>query len=245
MIRGKLIPLVSLGMVIMIAGCGSESSESLSTTIAHNGTTYGTVTSPYTGRVWLDRNLGASQVCTAFDDSSCYGDYYQWGRNYDGHEQSSSPTSSTLASDIDSAGPNFILTLASPNDWTDSLVDDDGSLRSFNWSKTDGSSICPAGFRVPTTDEIRLETIDKDNNGEADTDFIDRTDAFNSFLKLPSAGDRDKQDGNMYETGTVGIIWTNSVSANESEYLYFNADSVNADYTYPRANGFSVRCIKD
>lgn len=29
--------------------------------ITHNGTSYGTVTSPYTGRVWLDRNLGAAR----------------------------------------------------------------------------------------------------------------------------------------------------------------------------------------
>ena len=50
-------------------------------TISHNGKSYGTVTSSYTGKVWLDRNLGASQVCTALDDTACYGDYYQWGRS--------------------------------------------------------------------------------------------------------------------------------------------------------------------
>jgi hypothetical protein len=34
--------------------------------------------------VWLDRNLGATQVATKVDDSAAYGDYYQWGRAKDG-----------------------------------------------------------------------------------------------------------------------------------------------------------------
>jgi hypothetical protein len=51
-----------------------------------NGLTYGLVLSPDTGRVWLDRNLGASQVCTSVTDTACYGDLYQWGRAKDGHE---------------------------------------------------------------------------------------------------------------------------------------------------------------
>jgi len=63
--------------------------------ITHNGVKYDTVTSPYTGRVWLDRNLGASQVCTSATDTACYGDYYQWGRGHDGHQSSSSLTTAT------------------------------------------------------------------------------------------------------------------------------------------------------
>jgi len=41
-----------------------------------NGIEYLTVTSPDTGKIWLDRNLGASQVCTSSTDSSCYGNLY-------------------------------------------------------------------------------------------------------------------------------------------------------------------------
>jgi hypothetical protein len=37
------------------------------------GLTYKLVTSPKTGRVWLDRNLGATQVATKVDDSAAYG----------------------------------------------------------------------------------------------------------------------------------------------------------------------------
>jgi hypothetical protein len=45
-----------------------------------NGLTYALVTSPDTGKVWLDRNLGARQVCTSSTDAACFGDLYQWGQ---------------------------------------------------------------------------------------------------------------------------------------------------------------------
>jgi hypothetical protein len=32
------------------------------------------------------KNLGASQVCDSSVDFKCFGYYYQWGRNDDGHE---------------------------------------------------------------------------------------------------------------------------------------------------------------
>jgi hypothetical protein len=55
------------------------------------------VSSSKTGRVWLDRNLGATQVATSFDDSAAYGDLYQWGRAKDGHEdRTRNSTSATL-----------------------------------------------------------------------------------------------------------------------------------------------------
>jgi len=36
-----------------------------------------------TGRVWMDRNLGASQVATSSTDPLSLGDLYQWGRGTD------------------------------------------------------------------------------------------------------------------------------------------------------------------
>jgi hypothetical protein len=46
----------------------------------------------YTGRVWLDRNLGATRVAASSTDTEARGYYYQWGRNDDGHEFSLSTT---------------------------------------------------------------------------------------------------------------------------------------------------------
>ena len=65
--------------------------------IQFHGKSYKPVTSPHTGRVWLDRNIGASRVCTSYDDAQCYGDCYQWGRGYDGHQDSGSSTTPVQA----------------------------------------------------------------------------------------------------------------------------------------------------
>ena len=103
-----------------------------------NGIEYLTVTSPDTGKIWLDRNLGASQVCTSSTDSSCYGNLYQWGRNDDGHE-SSSTTTVTRASNINPGHTNFIT----QTDWT--TADSSGADRSSAWTDGGTNDICPAG----------------------------------------------------------------------------------------------------
>jgi len=205
--------------------------------IYHNTTVYSTVTSPYTGRVWLDRNLGASQVCTTFNDAACYGDYYQWGRGFDGHQDSGSATTATLATNVNSAGSSFITSGSSPFDWT--TVDSDGSLRLVKWLQTDGSSVCPAGFLVPNVAELKAETLD---NG-----VTNRATAFSNFLKLPSAGERTRFSGSMNAVGSWGSMWYSTVTYGDSTSRSFHFDS-NLAYTFgygSRASGLSVRCMKD
>jgi hypothetical protein len=86
--------------------------------------------------VWLDRNLGATQVATSTTDTNAYGDLYQWGRLADGHQLRSNPSThstTTLATDLNATNlgdpSEFIINSASPYDWVDTGVDDDGSLR--------------------------------------------------------------------------------------------------------------------
>ena len=202
--------------------------------ITHNGTSYGTVTSPYTGKVWLDRNLGASKVCSSSTDTQCYGDYYQWGRGYDGHQESTSATTATLATDVNAAGSSFIKSTASPYDWAS--VDGVGTIRTANWSATDGSSVCPTGFRVPTLAELKAETLD---NGVTDS-----ATAFSNFLKLPSAGGRNNGSGTLYGQGSWGNVWTSSVNGSSSHGIYFGSSGA---YTVSsgRAYGYTVRCLRD
>ena len=201
--------------------------------IVHNGTTYGTVTSPQTGKVWLDRNLGASQVCIASNDTACYGDYYQWGRNYDGHQESNSTLLYQQASDVNNAGSSFrIDDNSSYNDWA-YWVDSSGTTRSSNWSSIDGSSICPAGFRVPTSAELDSERT-----------FSTIAGAFSNFLKLPTAGYRGSSTGTLMYSGTHGFVWsTSSTNSPNSDYLTFSDYSA-IEYS-SRSYGWSVRCIKD
>ena len=220
---------------------GNGVTQSISITILdegiqHNGISYESVVSPYTGKVWLDRNLGASRVCLTSGDSLCFGDYYQWGRETDGHESSTSLTTSTQASDINSAGNNFITTDGNnANDWA-GAVDSSGVLRAANWAKTDGSSVCPEEYRVPTISELTDETV-------AITANIFNMNAFNIFLKLPSAGSRYYKDGLNTNQVFYGSIWSNSVNGTVSNYIYFYINVSSG--TSARANGHPVRCIKD
>jgi len=208
----------------------------------YNGTEYQAIVSPYTGKIWLDRNLGATQACTAFDDTTCYGDYYQWGRDSDGHEKSTSDTNTTIATTLDPAHGDFILDGDNADDdgaqydWLSE--DDDGSLRSASWSKTDGTSICPVGYRVPTIAELEAETT------SASTPVANRDDAFSNFLKLPSAGGRSSSSGSMGSRGSYGRVWSSSVDGSYSGYLRFYSSGAYTDSSN-RAGGLSVRCLRD
>jgi len=82
-----------------------------------NGLTYQLVTNVTTGRVWLDRNLGATQVAESSTDSAAYGDLYQWGRSADGHQLRDSGTTATLSNSDTPGHGNFITTSSTPNDW--------------------------------------------------------------------------------------------------------------------------------
>ena len=202
--------------------------------ITWKGLLYNTITSPTTDKVWLDRNLGATQVCTALDDTACYGDYYQWGRDADGHQLSNSTTTSTLAIDLNTTGnSSFITSSSSPYDWT--ALDSDGALRSANWSKTDGSSVCPVGYRVPTEAELVAETTD---NGVTNSET-----AFSNFLKLPSAGIRLGNSGSLGDSGSWGTIWSSSPNGASSEDLNFGS-LVAFWIGSSQADGQSVRCVR-
>jgi hypothetical protein len=72
-------------------------------TIKFNGFIYKTMKSPRTGRIWLDRNLGATQTqdVNSGTNSAAYGDIYQWGRgNKDKHKSRGSGTISTRLASI-------------------------------------------------------------------------------------------------------------------------------------------------
>ncbi|VAY88367.1 hypothetical protein MNB_ARC-1_977 [hydrothermal vent metagenome] len=213
------------------------------------GLEYKTIVSPYTGKIWLDRNLGASMVCNQSRDDfasdadyvrnqkDCFGDYYQWGRIADGHEKYSSDRNDTQATSTSNVGHGKFI--YGSNDWAN--TDSDGSKRSSNWLKTNGDSVCPRGYKVPTMNELAAETTGL----SVPNKVKNRADAFNNFLKLPSAGIR-YLDGSLSFQGFSGRVWSSSVGMSDDSSKILLFDISNAYWSdYYRADGLSVRCIKD
>ena len=201
--------------------------------IVFNGLQYMTIRSPRTGKVWLDRNLGASRLCESATDEICFGDFYQWGRSTDGHEKSTSTVSDVKLNTLVNTSAEFI----GATDWLEDGVDDDGSLRSFEWSKTDGSSVCPVGFRVPTITELVDETTDNTITNSAT--------AYTSFWKIPTGKYRGYL-GPITSWNETTCLWSTSVPFQyHANPLCFDQDGVYTSSNTYHGMGHHIRCIKD
>ncbi len=188
------------------------------------------VTNPTTGKIWMDRNLGATQVATSSTDVNSYGDLYQWGRRADGHQCRTSATTATLSSIDQPAHGNFILALSSPYDW---LSPQNTNL----WQGVNGvNNPCPSGYRIPTETELNNERLSWSQSNSVG--------AFASPLKLPMAGYRINSSGSLNTVGTLGYYWSSTVSGTGSRYLRFNSSAASLNDGY-RAYGLTVRCLKD
>ena len=205
-------------------------------TISFKGLTYKLVTSPDTGRVWLDRNLGATQVATSRTDSAAYGDLYQWGRAADGHESRTSGTTTTMATTITPGTNTFVTNSATPFDWT--TADSTGSSRTSAWINAGTNDICPAGFSVPTEVELMADTI------SATTAITNSATAFSSFLKIPGAGYRYRANGALNTISTIASLWSRSAGGTDGRHFFVDSGNAHFD-SDDRAKGSSVRCIMD
>ena len=189
-----------------------------------------TVTSS-TGRVWMDRNLGASRVAISPTDEEAYGDLYQWGRLTDGHEKRTSGTIHTRSnSDVPGHGNHII----GSSDWRNPQNDN-------LWQGASGvNNPCPVGFRLPTSEEFQ-EEIDSWSSQ-------DSAGSFASPLKLVLAGYRSFLDGLIRVEGYPAHYWTSTVDDSSdwhlSDHLNFCSSSANIS-GINRGLGMSVRCIKD
>ncbi len=198
--------------------------------------TYGTIESSNTGKCWLDKNLGATQVATSLTDSLAYGDLFQWGRSDDGHQVRDCQDGYKRNS-LDCGDNRFIQELAVDikvnhskfiNKHQDWLL----SSNNYLWIETNGiilNNPCPDGWRVPTASEWLLEYDNKIDDGD---------------LKLTLTGYRDQLNGSINFSEEMGGYWSSSVvGENGASNFYLNNDNFGIG-SGGKSLGLSVRCIK-
>ncbi len=201
---------------------------------------YGTVTTA-TGRIWLDRNLGATRVALSSTDVEAYGDYYQWGRPADGHQSqyatnnNSSGFTNTKSTTTVPSNSLWIVPTDGSNDW---LTPANNTL----WTGANpANNPCPAGFRIPTEAEWEAERLTWTSNNAAG--------AFASPLKLT-------RPGMLTGFGSGGATYTakdnfgqyhTQTAYSNGGVRYFGIEAGNAwfDQNYVKSHGMSCRCIKD
>jgi uncharacterized protein (TIGR02145 family) len=235
----------------------TDETSTISRTSSFTGTTatiniivainYGQVTSAG-GRIWLDRNLGASQVATSSTDVNAYGDYYQWGRPADGHQmQHRLNFNNSGVTDVRSSTsvpPNslWIQSNHASNDW---LITPDNTL----WTGANPTNnVCPVGFRIPTTGEWDTEknswSSQNINGGFASPLKLTMPGMLTSFTNFNQSAWTAKGSYGQYLTQSA-YTQNPNIPARLGGAVYFGINSSGTwnDDNYTKMHGMTVRCI--
>lgn len=199
-----------------------------------------------TGKIWDEKNLGATEVPTSIDDHRAYGSLYQWGRRSDGHEVVAwtSAIDGTLSRTTDVLSENndpypggngpFILPPNLPLDWRRIKNND-------LWQGVSGdNNPCLPGFRLPTGAEFGAEF--------SAAGITDLDTAYRSILKLMPAGYRHMSDATLKDVGRYGHYWTSDTLNEFAQHATVTTPILGGAHVGTnnwRSFGCSVRCIKD
>jgi uncharacterized protein (TIGR02145 family) len=228
----SIIPNCSFSRVITAAVANAICDGSVPTVVVPITST--------TGKIWMDRNLGATRAGTSVNDYEAYGCLYQWGRGNDGHASitwtsatAGTPvngTTATLATTDSPGNTLFITNNTAPRDWRSPQNDN-------LWQGVAGvNNPCPTGYRVSTNAELTAEVT-----AYGITNY---TTAYASPHKFVVAGNRYYNDASFSTPGYYGYYWSSTVNATYATVRYFTSGSTASDINF-RAFGFSVRCLKD
>jgi hypothetical protein len=222
--------------------------EATTVTFTYNGqtVTYGIINSAATGRKWLDRNLGAPNAPSAYNDYANYGDLFQWGRLADGHQliNRTGPADANMSavnvgttpypgpydlSPTDNPGHSkFILSPEYNSDWREPKNDN-------LWQGVNGiNNPCPAGWRIATATEWAAENL-----GNLPSAY--------TKLKITLTGLHAGDDDGIYQSATNGLYWTSTIGTTfdyRAKRTAITTTATTQSETF-RSNGHACRCIKD
>ena len=151
------------------------------------------------------------------------------------------PLYGTTTTTADDPSNSLWIIGSNSSSWYDWRVHRDDTL----WaSESSANNVCPVGYRLPLNPN---GASDGENEWFAEMSTWDAPDAngsISSYLKLPYAGYRYFDDGQMRRVTELGAYWTGTDYANSPYDIYFGDKLKYNDYS-SRSYGYSVRCIKD
>lgn len=216
-------------------------------TFTYNGTsvTYTTVRGA-DNQIWLQQNLGSTQVATSVSDAASYGDYFQWGRWVDGHQVVNSTLTATPPTPNNPSGISngstafYSAAYNSPNNWwsTGTTTDTWSTALPSSATSTDGCDPCKAignGWRLPTITEIGT-MITSENLSN-----VSATGAFASNLKIPASGTKDYSG--MFSQGSRSYFWSSTPIYTGSAQYFYSGLAVTVEGHGGRDTGIPIRCI--
>lgn len=211
----------------------------------YNGTVWmplsgsGLITSP-SGRIWMDRNVGAYRAAISSTDYLAYGSLFQWCRGADGHQlivwtssTAGTPVNGTTSTLSGSTTPGHSLFITSSSDWLSSPLADGSTW--WNGSVAGVNNPCPGGFHVPTAAEW---------NAELTAGMTSDATAY-SILKLTKAGYHHGSNGSLNTMGSQGCYQSSTTNGTGIYILLFASNGSTSVPWNLRVPGFSVRCIKN
>ena len=197
------------------------------------------------GKIWLNKNLGATQIATYAADTAGYGDLFQWGRWDDGHQlrTSTNVLYNTIIpnnpSGLGTGNVNYVRGTVGTSWWQNG----DTSIR---WSgtaisATNGKDPCTAlgtGWRMPTIDEWTAVLV---GEGVADTGT-----AMVSRLKLPATGFRYWFNNNFFAgVGSTAHYWSSSFGLyGRPAGPLIEPTALTNSYSTVHGAGNPCRCVK-
>lgn len=233
-----------------VPGTMQGNTGNIKVTYGGNQVTYTTVRAK-DGNVWLQQNLGSSNVATTRTDATAWGDLFQWGRWDDGHQRRVGATTSAVSpapnnpSGLNKTGTNpFYYNTTAANRWWSAGTATDKAEAEIPGDILAANGCDPCKkllglqWRLPTIAEWEAVRI-----AEGITEY---TTAFTSNLKIPSITFRDGTTGNLNTNTNTTRLWSSTAGSSGGAYVFhLVSNAASTTNNISRANGYPIRCIRE